>query len=220
MFSGIDHLTAADADAWQTTHISVPSAVQATPTAPEFLGAAARPSARKVQLTRPQRWATGLLLALLLVQSLWWWRQSWMQHLPVFQQTNLPGWVLKLAAGKPGNALVVDGSGLTALDENTLRVDLTLNNQGRLPVQWPVLKVELLDPQGLVLVSKLIQPSEYQLRDAAKTAAAESPSAALAAPIRVHQTVEVLAYLNTRTLNEQLPESATTGFRVALLDPH
>ncbi|MCQ8897010.1 zinc-ribbon domain-containing protein [Limnobacter humi] len=219
VFSGIDHLTAADADAWQTTHISLPATANPPPPGPEFLTTAPDPKPA-IRLTRQQRWASGCLLTLLLLQGLWWSRHGWLQYLPVFQQAGLPAWVIELAASQPGRTLVLEGSGLTALDENTLRVDLTLLNRGPLPVHWPVLKVDLLDPQGLVMASKLIRPAEYEVRQSQSSSASTRPTAEHALPIRVRQTVEVLAYLNTQTLNEQLPDSATTGFRVSLLDPH
>ena len=107
-------------------------------------------------------------------------------------------------------ALLVEGSGLQALDENNLRVDLTLRNQAMLPAKWPQLQIDLLDSQGLLLASKLLGPEDYQLRD--------NGSASDAALISGQKTVEVLAYLNLSELNNQMPESAATGFRLALYD--
>ena len=96
------------------------------------------------------------------------------------------------------------------LDEQNVRVDLTLHNQGTLPSNWPHLKIDLLDSQGLALASKTLSPRDYQVRD--KNAASQAPL------IAGKKTVEVLAYLNLSDLNKQLPESATTGFRLELYD--
>jgi hypothetical protein len=60
------------------------------------------------------------------------------------------------------------------------------------------------------VASKRLSPNDYQLRGA--SAASQAP------PISGKKTIEVLAYLDLSTLNIQLPESATTGFRLELFD--
>ncbi|HEX4844075.1 MAG TPA: DUF3426 domain-containing protein [Limnobacter sp.] len=152
------------------------------------------------------------LLVLALLQTVWWQRTTIAAQLPPLAQ--------HIASSGPGlqglftlpatQALRVEGSGLQAMDEQHVRLDVTLHNSAALPGAWPHLRIELLDPQGLVLATRGISPSQYQQRDGG--------TASEAAPVSPGQTVELLAYLNLQTLHAQLPETAATGFRLTLLD--
>lgn len=221
VFSGIEHLTSADTEAWQKLDLNpkpytsdhnlaggdgtgsedlFPNTV---PAKPLFNFSQGHPALKAA--------CVALLLALGL-QAMWWQRTELLQKMPALATTineASPG-IQQLFTAPATQALVVEGSGLQALDEHNVRVDLTLRNQNKLPTAWPHLKVDLLDPQGLVLASKSLAPSDYQLRN--EGSASEAPL------IRGQKTVEVLAYLNLSTLNTQLPESAATGFRLELFD--
>jgi predicted Zn finger-like uncharacterized protein len=221
VFSGIEHLTSPDTEAWQKLDFNQ----QNEPTDPGrddlFSGQAdsvltKRSTAGQLLNFRhgspAMKWACAALLLMLLAQAAWQVRLGALQHAPALASwINQAGpRVQKMFANSATRALRVDGSGLQALDENTLRVDLTLQNQQALPARWPHLKIDLLDPQGLVLASKTLAPSQYQVRN--QGAASDS------ALIVGRSTVEVLAYLNIAKLNGQLPESAATGFRLELFD--
>lgn len=223
VFSGVDHLTSADADAWQKLDLGAPKPFQSDHnltggdgTGSELLFANTAPTKPLLDFSGGSlaiKAVVALLLVLLLGQWLWATRVELLKKSPsLARQVNEAGpWAQNLFSSAPAQALLVEGSGLQALDENNLRVDLTLRNQNTLPSRWPVLKIDLLDTQGLVLATKLLSPSDYQLRD--------SGAASTAPPIAGEQTVEVLAYLNLSTLNTQLPESAATGFRLELMNP-
>ncbi|HEX4880448.1 MAG TPA: DUF3426 domain-containing protein, partial [Limnobacter sp.] len=159
-----------------------------------------------------QKRACLALLVLALLQAAWWQRTTIAAQLPPLarQIGNASTGVQHLFALPATQALRVEGSGLQAMDEHHVRLDVTLRNTSPLPGAWPHLRIELLDPQGLMLASRSIAPQEYQQRDGG--AASDAP------PIGPAQTVELLAYLNLQTLNTQLPESAATGFRLTLLD--
>lgn len=214
VFSGIEHLTTADADAWENLQLDTPPPeTDSTPfLTKEEAPASALTQWRTIWKHTPNglRIAILSLLGLLCAQSLWWKRVSVIQVLgpPAFSDTTT--WLSRTFSVPPTSALVVEGSGLQPLDENTLRIDLTLHNQNKLPSQWPHLKVDLLDSQGLLLATKTVSPANYQMRD--------SKPANQQAPIAPGQTIEALAYLNLKALSAQLPDSAVTGFRLELFD--
>ncbi|MAZ08925.1 MULTISPECIES: DUF3426 domain-containing protein [unclassified Limnobacter] len=225
IFSGIEHLTSADTEAWQkldlspkhsdTGYTSDHNLTGGDGTGSEALFADTAPSKPLLNFSQGNPVLKVAFVALLLalgLQALWWQRIDLLQQTPdMAKHINTAGpTIQRLFASPATQALRVEGSGLQALDEHNLRVDLTLHNQLPLPALWPHLKVELLDPQGLVLASKSLSPSDYQLRD--ENAASQAPL------IAGEKTVEVLAYLNLSTLNTQLPESAATGFRLELFD--
>lgn len=221
VFSGIEHLTAPDTEAWQKLNLS-PSGFELTPrlsadATSQAEGVFAARSKNRVLADFSQaglhlRLASLGLLLLLALQAVWWSRLDLLAASPA-----LASWInqsqqgmQRLFSNLATQALIVEGSGLQALDEHNLRVELTLRNQDILPARWPHLKVDLLDPQGLVLASKSLTPGDYQVRN--------QQAASQANLIPGNQTVEVLAYLNISTLNTQLPESAATGFRLELFD--
>ncbi|WP_373567560.1 DUF3426 domain-containing protein [Limnobacter sp.] len=225
VFSGIEHLTSADTEAWQKLDLSSRQSDSnytsdhnlsgGDGTGSEALFANTAPSRPLLNFSQGNpalKAACAALLLALGLQALWWQRIDLLQQTPdMAKHINTAGpTIQRLFASPATQALRVEGSGLQALDEHNLRVDLTLHNQLPLPALWPHLKVELLDPQGLVLASKSLSPSDYQLRD--ENAASQAPL------IAGEKTVEVLAYLNLSTLNTQLPESAATGFRLELFD--
>lgn len=225
VFSGIEHLTSADTEAWQkldfmpaqstSDYTSDHNLAGGDGTGSENLFSNELPphSVLNVRQSSPALKFTCLVLFLVLgIQTLWWQRIALVEQIPALaaQINQAAPTVQKLFSTLATQALRVEGSGLQALDEQNVRVDLTLSNQQKLPTHWPHLKIELLDPQGLVMASKTLAPSDYQVRD--------EGSASDAAPIAGQKTVEVLAYLNLGTLNKQLPESAATGFRLELYD--
>lgn len=226
VFSGIEHLTSADTEAWQKLDLSPTQSNSGYSSGHNPAGGDGTGSENLFGTTSPtnkpllnfQQGSPALklaCLALLLalgVQTLWWQRTAFAEQIPALAariNQSTPT-VQKLFSTPATQALKVEGSGLQALDEQNVRVDLTLTNQQNLPSLWPHLKIELLDPQGLVMASKSLAPGDYQLRD--------EGSASQAPLIAGQQTVEVLAYLNLSTLNKQLPESAATGFRLELYD--
>lgn len=215
VFSGIDHLTSADADAWENLQLDVSAPQEANP-APFLTQEEVRSSVWSqcktfwTNTSPPFRMALLGLVGLLLAQSLWWTRISVIQVFGPPEFENTASWLGRTFSVPPTSALVLEGSGLQALDENTLRIDLTLHNQHRLPSLWPHLKVDLLDSQGLLLATKTVPPSDYQMRD--------SQPANKQAPIAPGQTIEALAYLNIKALSAQLPDNAVTGFRLELFD--
>lgn len=221
VFSGIEYLTSADTEAWQKLdlspkqHTSDHNLTGGDGTGSEELFANTAPTKPLFNFSHGSpalKAACAVLLLALGLQAVWWQRTELLQKMPgLATKINDAGpGIQQLFAAPATQALVVEGSGLQALDEHNVRVDLTLRNQNKLPTQWPHLKIDLLDPQGLVLASKALAPSDYQLRD--EGSASEAPL------IRGQKTVEVLAYLNLSTLNTQLPESAATGFRLELFD--
>jgi len=225
VFSGIEHLTSADTEAWQKLDLSPRQSDDnrtsdhnlsgGDGTGSEALFANTAPTKPLLSFNQGNPALKTACIALLLalgVQALWWQRINLLQKTPEIAKyiNNAGPAIQRLFASPATQALRVEGSGLQALDEHNLRVDLTLHNPLPLPARWPHLKVELLDPQGLVLASKSLSPGDYQLRD--ENAASQAPL------ITGKKTVEVLAYLNLSTLNTQLPESAATGFRLELFD--
>ncbi|MCE2745617.1 MAG: zinc-ribbon domain-containing protein [Burkholderiales bacterium] len=219
VFSGIEHLTSPDTEAWQELDLSAKQNSNendsSDSTSPEVLFAnttPAKPLLNFKQGTPALKAACIALLLALGLQALWQQRIVLLKKLPeIAANVNKAGPGIQSLFSSPATeALQVEGSGLQALDENNLRVDLTLHNPLPLPAKWPHLKVELLDPQGGVLASKSLSPSDYQVRD--DSAASQAPL------IAGKKTVEVLAYLNLSKLNTQMPESAATGFRLELFD--
>jgi predicted Zn finger-like uncharacterized protein len=225
VFSGIEHLTSADTEAWQKLDLS-PTQSNSTFISDENLTGGDGTNSENLFSTTPPvrpllnfrqgsttvKWTCLALLLALGIQTLWWQRTALVTHVPAMvARINQAGPAVQQLFSAPATqALRVDGSGLQALDEQNVRVDLTLTNQQSLPAHWPYLKLDLLDPQGLVMASKSLAPGDYQLRDEGSASQAEL--------IAGLQTVEVLAYLNLSTLNKQLPESAATGFRLELYD--
>lgn len=221
VFSGIDHLTSADTEAWQKLDIGTERYVSdhnltggdGTNSEALFANSAPKKPLLDFKQKNPALTAACVIMVLVMaVQVVWWQRFELLQQAPALAATiNQAGPGLQnLFSRAATQALLVEGSGLQALDENNLRVDLTLRNQGTLPAHWPQLRIALLDSQGLLLASKSLAPNDYQLRD--EGSASDAPL------IGGLKTVEVLAYLNLIELNNQMPESAATGFRIELFD--
>lgn len=221
VFSGIEHLTSADTEAWQKLDLSPKPYVSdhnltgGDGTGSEDLFANSAPTKPLLNFSQGSPVLKAFCVALLFVvgfQAAWWQRTELLQQAPTLAaKVNQAGpGIQQLFSISATQALQVEGSGLQALDEHNVRVDLTLRNQQLLPAQWPHLKVDLLDSQGLVMASKSLGPADYQLRDES-----EASNAPL---IAGRKTVEVLAYLNLSELHTQLPESAATGFRLELYD--
>lgn len=218
MFSGIDHLTAADSEFWTKLDLedkpTKPKPPQAEPgfltkketgkKRPDWLALGPAPSQVKIALV-----ASGLALAL---QLLWWQRVAILEYAPAFgtwlaQRSESIQWAFSAPADQ---SLQLEGSGLTREGETKLRVDLTLLNTAALPSRWPHIRVLLKDSQGLEVASKMLKPTDY-LKIAPETRPA-------AGPIAPGETVEVVAILQLEELKKQIPGLAATGFQVQLYD--
>ncbi len=225
VFSGIDHLTSADTEMWQQldlnpkAHVSDHHLAGGDGTQSETLFAntstdftAIKPWFDFSQGSLALKAICSALLLTIVLQTAWWQRKNWLELSPtLLAQINQARPSIQALFAKPATqTVVVAGSSLQSLDEHRVRVDLTLHNTHGLPAAWPHLKIDLLDPQGLIVASKRLNPNDYQLRSAG--AASQAP------PISGKKTIEVLAYLDLSKLNVQLPESVITGFRLELFD--
>lgn len=225
VFSGVDHLTSADSDAWESLKMAESDARAPEPSSsahrtdsqsPSFLGQ--KPKKAKLNLPpwssapKSSRHAIIGLALLLGSQVLWWQKDSIVSQIfPISQQIANSSFNTQwLFAQLASQSIEVQGSGLSRNSEQQLQLDITLTNKSRLPSQWPQLKVDLTDTQGLVLASRLLRPSDYLVRS-------DSPNNNLG-PIPAGQTVEILAYLNTSQLNLRLPGISASGFKVQLFD--
>ncbi|MDH4394598.1 MAG: zinc-ribbon and DUF3426 domain-containing protein [Limnobacter sp.] len=224
VFSGVDHLTSADSDAWESLKLAeadvrvaqTPSANAPNGQSPAFLGQKSKKPKLKLPpwSTAPKNSRYALLgLAVLMGMQLVWWQKSSIvgQISPIARQISESSpsvqWVFaQLASG----SIEVQGSGLSRNSDNQLQLDITLTNKSALPSHWPQLRVDLTDTQGLVLASRLLKPSEYLVRS-------DTPQSGLG-PLRAGQTVEILAYLNVQQLNARLPGVNASGFKVQLFD--
>jgi predicted Zn finger-like uncharacterized protein len=224
VFSGVDHLTSADSDAWESLKLAESDArateqhgVTVTSTdSPSFLGQ--KPSKTKLKLpswsTAPKasRYVLLGLSILLGAQLLWWQKNSIVAQItPIARQISESSpntqWIFAQLGSR---SIEVQGSGLSRNSETQLQLDITLKNKSPLPSQWPQLKVDLTDTQGLVLASRLLRPSDYLVRS-------DTPQNNVG-PMRAGQTVEILAYLNVQQLNARLPGVSASGFKVQLFD--
>lgn len=218
VFSGIDHLTAADSEFWTKLDLEdKPAKPKPQPAEPGFL-------TKKETKKKKPRWlalgpaptpvkiallAFGLILGL---QLLWWQRVAILQYAPGFgtwvaQRPESMQWMFSAPADR---SLQLEGSGLTREGETRLRVDLTLLNTAELPSRWPHVRVLLKDSQGLEVASKMLKPTDYL-----KIAPEIRPAAG---PIAPGETVEVVAILQLEELKKQIPGLAATGFQVQLYD--
>ena len=232
VFSGIDHLTTADSQTWQNLQLgsgtekpepaagSNTSITDAAPdTSPGFLNAA---EINKNTLQLRQQWralnklsqvSLISLLVLLCLQLFWWQRTDIVSNIHWLARqisTASPG-VQGIFSWSASKALTVEGSGMEMLETSKVaQMEITLRNNTNMPSKWPYLKIDLLDPQGSVITGRVLAPSEYMKRG--PTARPQAP------PISPQSTVEILAFLNIQTLNEQLPGTAATGFKIELFD--
>lgn len=225
VFSGVDHLTSADSDAWESLQLAESDARASEPPGnsprpethgPSFLGQ--KPTKATWSLPswssapRSSRYTIASLVLLMSIQVLWWQKGSILSQMPVIARqiadSSIPTqWIFAQLASR---SIEVQGSGLSRNSDQQLQLDITLINKSPLPSQWPQLKVDLTDTQGLVLASRLLRPSDYLVRS-------DSPKNNLG-PIPAGQTVEILAYLNTSQLNARLPGISASGFKVQLFD--
>lgn len=224
VFSGVDHLTSADSDAWESLKLaesdaraSGPSnAERDAPLSPAFLGK--KPKKAKLKLPpwssapKGSRYSLVGLAVLMGIQLVWWQKASIAKQIPpiarqISESSPSLQWAFAQAASR---SVEVQGSGLSRNSEQQLQLEITLTNKGALPCHWPQLKVDLTDTQGSVLASRLLKPSEYLVRS-------DSPQESVG-PLRAGQTVEILAYLNVSQLNARLPGVNASGFKVQLFD--
>lgn len=225
IFSGVDHLTSADSDAWESLNLAESEARASEPTnsgpradfqSPSFLGQKTKKARYSLppwsSAPKPSRYAIVSLALLISIQVLWWQKGSIIAQLsPIARQiadsSTSTQWMFAQLASR---SIEVQGSGLSRNSDQQLQLDITLINKSPLPSLWPQLKVDLTDTQGLVLASRLLSPSDYLVRS-------DSPKNNLG-PMPAGQTVEILAYLNTSQLNTRLPGVSASGFKVQLFD--
>lgn len=217
VFSGIDHLTAADTEAWSGVNLSTDNtpATSLQKPEPDFL----KPSEQKNKKTRvpslkaaPKAIKLSLLSALIftLLHLTWWQRTSLASQIPalaswVSQSGENLQWMFALPAD---TSLELQGSGMSRLSEDKLQVEATLRNINNLPSRWPHLLIRLRDSQGNELASKLLKPSDYIKRS--NKVSENSP------PIAPGETVEIIGVLNLSKLTKQLPGASATGFEILL----
>lgn len=229
IFSGIDHLTAADTELWQQTKFS-----SQTPTEPpkqsldigstNFLSGNEKKSNSSSplkalglswqKLPTQKRLITLALGALVMAQLIWIQRLDISAWAPSLQQLigqtpTLSNWFTQ----QPSKSLVVAGSGLDRLSAEQLQLELTLQNASPLPSLWPHIKIDLVDGRGQPLASKVLTPEDYQWRPPPGTESTTRPER-----IKPGQLVELRAQLNTKPLQEQLPSQAPSGFNLQVFD--
>lgn len=218
VFSGIDHLTAADTEAWSGIDLSTsPSASTPPPQKPqpEFLSAP-QPKTQRIKLPplskAPKAVKTTLLglFIFLFLQTTWWQRTSIASRIPVLSNWIADSgeslqWMFALPAD---HSLQLLGSGMSRISNKHLQVEVTLQNTTNLPSKWPHILIKLRDSQGTELANKLLKPSDYIKRS--DNLAKSSP------PISPGETVEIIGILNISSLNKQLPGASPTGFEILL----
>lgn len=229
VFSGIDHLTAADSEVWkkaqfETNTESDDSAdSKGTTNSPSFLNQLTKPKSTSVAsrlgfaisaMPAKAKYAILTLIVVIFIQL------TWVQRIPLI--TQLPGLASQISLNPIGQrffvtpasqSLTVVGSGLDRLSTSQLQLEVSLQNAQTLPAHWPHLKVELLDTEGKPLAAKILSPGDYRYRPPAGRNAKNRPL-----HIAPDTTVEVQAILNTELLTEQLPGSFATGFKLTLYD--
>lgn len=237
LFSGVEHLTSADSDAWESLKLSLiqNSKAQAAPQAsaseqplgtnpprsteePGFLSAPALKARIQwrdewAQTPKPLQWMLISLSLLIGLQLGWWQKQNWVGAVDAWSraisQSSSEG--LQWAFARPASAsLVLEGSGLSRISDTQLQLDITLRNTSALPSRWPHLRVDLTDTQGLVLASRVLAPADYLMRS-------DHPQKHLG-PMPGGALVELLAFLNLHTLNSRLPGSTAAGFKLQVFD--
>lgn len=217
VFSGIEHLTAADSTVWANLKLGASdesSPAPATETLPALQGFSApapRLTQRFMGLPVWARIALPSLILLLAMQVALGFRTTLLQQLPLNNQTlsNVPAWLQRWTALPATAALRIEGSGLNKRNSDEVVLELTLKNQQHLPAHWPHLRVTLVDSNEQVLAVRTLKPADYQLRDKHI-----SPNL----PVPPGATLELSAYLNLSKLKQQLPERETAGFKLELLD--
>lgn len=217
VFSGIDHLTAADTEVWSGINLGIEDAPTTPKTKPEpaFLKDKAEknqtlqiPSLKSAP--KPIRLSLIALLAFTLLQATWWQRTSIAAQIPALSKWVANSgesiqWWFALPAD---SSLELQGSGMARLSETRLQVEATLYNATQLPSKWPHILIKLRDSQGTELAAKLLKPTDYIKRSA--TISKSSP------PIAPQETVEIIGVLNLSELKKQLPGASATGFEILL----
>lgn len=224
VFSGVDHLTSADSDAWESLKLAESDArasensrtLSNDQQSPAFLGQ--KPKKTRLRLPpwsaapKSARYALLGLILIMSIQIAGWQKNSIAAQIsPIARQISESSASIQWVFAQPASrSIEVQGSGLSRNSDKQLQLDITLKNTSRLPSHWPLLKVDLTDTQGLVLASRLLRPSDYLVRS-------DTPQINIG-PLRAGQTVEILAYLNVQQLNARLPGVNASGFKVQLFD--
>lgn len=218
VFSGIDHLTAADTEVWSVVDLdstNTPSPT-AKPIEPQFLTSGGGKGNKQFKApafktaSKPVKATLFGMIVVLLLQLTWWQRTSIASQVPalsnwVANSSEQVQWWFSLPAD---TSLELLGSGMARLSDSRLQVDVTLRNSTNLPSKWPHIRIKLRDSQGTEIASKLLKPSDYVMRS--KILAKSSP------PIAARQTVEVTGVLNIQELRKQLPGLSPAGFEIQL----
>jgi predicted Zn finger-like uncharacterized protein len=223
MFSGIDHLTPADEDSWNTG-----ATLQADVggTAPNGDGQAGSDTAKTSRLKRPawlvrlqhtvnawprfaRRW-TLCLLVLLLWQLLWWQRLAIANALPILAT---PLQKLSQALGtdlaRPASSSVkIMASSLKSLDNDQLALEIRIRNASSGPSRWPVLELALLNSKRDVVTSTALGVHDYAVTGN------EHPGGTL----KAGEDAELVAFISTAALNKQALALPVTGFKLAVVD--
>lgn len=219
VFSGIEHLAAADSTVWANLDLNADTDSQAQPMVSEQaealpLALSAPRETAASRFSRLPRWAKfafpSLLLALVLQLALAF-RVTLLQQWPVPDSViaNAPGWLQRWTELPSTQALLIEGSGMNKGTGDEIVLELTLRNQQHLAAKWPHLRIVLVDSNEQVLAVRTLKPSDYQLRTKAISPNQPFPPGA---------TVELTAFLNLHKLKQQLPERETAGFKLELLD--
>lgn len=234
LFSGIDHLTPADEDTWQTgaggnaldavndaggNAALQESEAQHTDTRRKGFRLAwvrTLPNPLTPLLNRMSGWPrfarrwTLLLTAFLLLQLLWWQRLAIAMALP-FLSPALAGWSELVGTDMAGTAstrLKIMASSLKASQDNRLQLEVRISNAASTPSRWPALDVQLLDSKRETVSSITLRVSDY-----AVTGSDHPPRT-----LKPGEDAEIIAWIDTDRLNAQSLPLPVSGFKVMLVD--
>ena len=234
VFSGVQELTPADADAWLRSQEprsrfsdeepdSGPSADAEAAllrlnkvnrgeiTADDHVSKLPGVHRREMWPLRAQLRLAGLLL-LLLWQMVWWQRNAVSAAFPLLDSplSSLAELVGTQVTAPASKNIVIVGSAINNNGGTGMRADIRIAHRGKQASQWPVIRLEILDSQQARLDTVTLSPTDYAVKpDLYKIGSSR---------ILPGQEFDLVAYFDTKKLSEQFPESPPTGFRLTVFD--
>ncbi|MFN7835454.1 MAG: DUF3426 domain-containing protein [Burkholderiaceae bacterium] len=222
VFSGVAGLTPGDAAAWQAgldqdhrlPSRSIPNQLD------RWTGVQQRRAA-PLPWTPTARWAVGILLSFLFVQTVWWQRASVIGILPILDKPlQAAAHALGSAAAAPASSgVAIIGSNLSRTSDRQLQVELRIAHRGTVATNWPFFELTLQDTQARDLARLALSPVDYVVKPDRLNAGSMGQIGPRLLP---GQEFDLTAFIDIGRLAgpPDAPEAKPTpsGFRLGLFD--
>ena len=234
VFSGVEHLTPADADTWAKGDVVERPFADDLPVHEGALDAGSLSTSlsdinsgktkskkdllelanrkKHIPWSSASKWRFAIFFVILVWQLVWWQRSAVTEQFPFADApltfiAELFGTQVTAPATKH---IVIVGSAINNEDTQNLRADIRIAHRGKVASQWPVIQLVLLDSQQVVMDTVTLTPSDYAVK--------VSEGQDILPRVLPGQEFDLVAYFDTNALKNRFPDTLPTGFRLTVFD--